>query len=239
MPSTIGALNDGATASLIARVEAHRMTASSPGDAPESAVCSRRGRIGSGSATTLGVGRRWADRGRVRAASDGRQHQGYSLGWEHACVWHHRPMASHQHRLGEPAHVWHQRLLRSGGRDYPAEQLPPARRVRWLPSPLRASAPPPSPAGVRWRTSSWPPIPTSTSTRSDRSSSSRSPRHVTVGRCLAEGGTEDVRASLTRSRNGSVGLALRQPRMRGGAAQPPTAERSAATQSPRYRKGSI
>src|SRR2546421_495298 len=32
----------------------------------------RRGRIGSGSATTLGVGRRWADRGRVRAASDGR-----------------------------------------------------------------------------------------------------------------------------------------------------------------------
>ena len=146
-------------------------------------------------------------------------------------------------RATNTAHVWHQRLLRSVGRDYPAEQLPLHAEFRWLPWPLRASAPPHSPAGVRWRTSSWPPssppIPTSTSTRSDRSSSSRSPRHVTVGRCLAEGGTEDVRASLTRSRNGSVGLALRQPRMRGGPPQPPTAERSAATQSPRSRKGSI
>jgi len=42
MPSTIGALNNGATAPLIARVEAHRMTASSPADdPPDSAVCSR------------------------------------------------------------------------------------------------------------------------------------------------------------------------------------------------------
>ena len=42
VPSTIGALNNGATASLIARVKAHRMTASSPADdAPDSAVCSR------------------------------------------------------------------------------------------------------------------------------------------------------------------------------------------------------
>jgi hypothetical protein len=207
VPSTIGALNNGATPSHHARCW-----------------------------PPLG-------RSRVRAVSDGRQHQGYSLGWERACVWHHRPMASHQHHLGDPAHVWHQRLLRSVGRDYPAEQLPLHAEFRWLPSPLRASAPPHSPAGVRWRTSLWPPssppIPTSTSTRSDRSSSSRSPRHVTVGRCLAEGGTEDVRASLTRSRNGSVGLALRQPRMRGGPPQPPTAERSAATQSPRSRKGSI
>src|SRR6266853_5200887 len=32
VPSTISALNDAATASLIARVEAHRMTASSPAD---------------------------------------------------------------------------------------------------------------------------------------------------------------------------------------------------------------
>src|SRR5437763_11688904 len=42
LPSTIRALNNGATAPLIARAEAHGMTASSPADdAPDSAVCSR------------------------------------------------------------------------------------------------------------------------------------------------------------------------------------------------------
>jgi len=91
------------------------------GDATRAVELVVPGQQGPRAPNTLGeTGRR---RG-VDAAWSLTAYQGYSLGWERACVWHDRPMASHQHRPHESGRA--SRAPPVGGSGLSRRAVPPA-----------------------------------------------------------------------------------------------------------------
>jgi hypothetical protein len=91
------------------------------GDATRAVELVVPGQQGPRAPNTLGeTGRRRE----VDAAWSLTAYQGYSLGWERACVWHDRPMASHQHRPRESGRA--SRAPPVGGSGLSRQAIPPA-----------------------------------------------------------------------------------------------------------------